>query len=119
MIQKQTVLNVADNSGAKKVRCIGMGSRNGGATIGMIIKVSVIKAEANSNVKSGTVHDAVIVRVKSFVSRGDGLMLSSSDNAAVLIDAKKQMIGTRVIGSVARECKEIDTSIVSRAQEVH
>ncbi len=121
MIWKFTVLNSADNSGAKKFRCIGLvgvGPR-GHAGVGNIIKVSVISAEPNSNVAKGTVHKAVIVRVKAATSRGSGVKFMSHDNAAVLLSESGKMVGTRVLGSVARECKNVDPTIVSRAQEVH
>ncbi|QEK38237.1 50S ribosomal protein L14 [Candidatus Cytomitobacter indipagum] len=119
MIYKGTVLNVADNSGAKKVRCFNMGSLQGGAEVGMIIKISVIDAEPNAKVKSGDVYNAVIVRTKGIINRKNGVSLKYSDNAAVLINEKNEMIGTRVLGCVARESGSVNAKITSKALKVY
>ncbi|QEK38731.1 uL14 family ribosomal protein [Candidatus Cytomitobacter primus] len=119
MIYKETILNVADNSGAKKVKCFNMGSRNGDARVGHKIRVSVRRAEPNANVKEGEVHYAVIVRTKSMIYRKNGLKWRSGDNAVVLVDAKGKMLGTRVLGCVARESGATDSAITSRALKVY
>ncbi|USO00449.1 MAG: uL14 family ribosomal protein [Alphaproteobacteria bacterium] len=118
MIIKQTVMNVSDNSGAKLVRCIGMGSRRKSG-VGMIVKVSVIKAEPNGTVKKGDVYDAVIVTTKAKVNKSDGVLVSYSSNSVVLLNQKKESIGTRISGAVDRSCRVIDQNITSRAEEVH
>jgi len=121
MIQQQTYLNVADNSGAKKIMCIrilgGAGRKYG--TVGDIIVASVKEALPNSKVKEGDVVRAVIVRTKKEVSRSDGTHIRFDENAAVLINQYKEPIGTRIFGPVARELRTKGfMKIVSLAPEV-
>ena len=121
MIQRQTILIVADNSGAKKVMCIGMygESKRNTASIGDIIMITVKDAIPGSQVRKGTLHKAVIVRTKSSIRRRDGSYIRFDDNAAVLIDDNMEMKGTRVFGPVARELREKEfTKIISLAPEV-
>ena len=122
MIQQQTRLNVADNSGAKKVFCVKVlgGSRRRTAQIGDTIVVSVKDAIPNAKVKKGEVHKAVIVRMISKTRRPDGSYIRFDDNAAVIIDpASKNPIGTRIFGPVARELRPAGYSrIMSLAPEV-
>ena len=121
MIQMQSVLSVADNSGAKKVQCIKVvgGSKRKYAGIGDVIVVSVKEALPNSKVKKGDVHHAVIVRTAKEIARTDGSYIRFDGNAAVLIDAQKNPIGTRIFGPVARELRDKDfMKIVSLAPEV-
>ncbi|MEA1936145.1 MAG: 50S ribosomal protein L14 [Thermodesulfobacteriota bacterium] len=121
MIQMQTILNVADNSGAKKVGCIKVlgGSKRRYASIGDIIVVSVKEAVPNSKVKKGDVMRAVIVRTAKEVRRPDGTYLRFSDNSAVLINNQMEPIGTRIFGPVARELRAKQfMRIVSLAPEV-
>lgn len=121
MIQQQTYLNVADNSGAKRIMCIrvlgGSGRRYG--TVGDIIVASVKEALPNSKVKEGDVVKAVIVRTKKEVSRPDGTHIRFDENAAVLINQYKEPIGTRIFGPVARELRAKGfMKIISLAPEV-
>lgn len=121
MIQMQTYLNVADNSGAKRVRCIKVlgGSKRKVATVGDIIVVAVREAIPNANVKKGKVERAVIVRTSKEIRRPDGTYIRFDDNACVLIDANKNPKGKRIFGPVARELREKDyMKIVSLAPEV-
>ncbi len=121
MIQMQTLLNVADNSGAKKVACIKVlgGSKRRYASVGDVIIVSVKEAIANSKVKKGDVMKAVIVRTVKEVRRGDGSYLKFDDNSAVLITNQMEPIGTRIFGPVARELRAKQfMKIVSLAPEV-
>ena len=121
MIQVQTELNVADNTGAKIVECIKVlgGSKQRYASIGDMIVISVKEAIPTGRVKKGEVIDAVIVRTKNRLGRSDGSAIRFDENAAVLINAQKQPIGTRVFGPVARELRERNfTKIVSLAPEV-
>ncbi|MCR4318621.1 MAG: 50S ribosomal protein L14 [Planctomycetes bacterium] len=121
MIQMQTVLNVADNTGAKQVRCIKVlgGSKRRYATLGDIIVASVIKAESKGDVKKGKVLKGVIVRTKSKVRRKDGSYIGFDDNALVVLDAQGAMVGTRVFGPVARELRSKQfMKILSSADEV-
>ncbi|MDO9529764.1 MAG: 50S ribosomal protein L14 [Syntrophales bacterium] len=121
MIQMQTILNVADNSGAKKVGCIKVlgGSKRKYASIGDIIVVSVKEAIPNSKVKKGDVMRAVVVRTAKEVGRPDGTYLKFSDNSAVLINNQMEPIGTRIFGPVARELRAKQfMKIVSLAPEV-
>lgn len=121
MIQMQTRLNVADNSGAKEVQCIKVlgGSKRRYASIGDIIVVSIKEAMPNSKVKKGDVAKAVIVRTKSKLRRADGSYLCFDDNSAVLINAAKEPVGTRIFGPVARELRAKSfIKIVSLAPEV-
>lgn len=121
MIQLQTILNVADNTGAKKVMCIKIlgGSRKRYATLGDIIIVSVKEAIPNSGVKKGTVNKAVVVRTTKEVRRIDGSYIKFDQNAAVLINNQGEPMGTRIFGPVARELRGKNfTKIVSLAPEV-
>ncbi|MCD6454683.1 MAG: 50S ribosomal protein L14, partial [Candidatus Aminicenantes bacterium] len=108
MIQMQTILKVADNSGAKRIMCIRAVGGGAGkyATVGDVITASVKEAEPNSNLKKGTVVKAVIVRTRKEVRRKDGSYLRFDDNAAVIIDKFGDPVGTRVFGPVARELRE-------------
>ncbi|MBN2516224.1 MAG: 50S ribosomal protein L14 [Deltaproteobacteria bacterium] len=121
MIQMQTKLNVADNSGAKKVYCIKVlgGTRRRYASVGDIIIVSVKEAIPNSKVKKGDVMKAVVVRTKKEIGRNDGSSLRFDENAAVLINEQMEPIGTRIFGPVARELRaKRFMKIVSLAPEV-
>jgi len=121
MIQMQSRLNVADNSGAKEVQCIKVlgGSKRRYASIGDIIVVSIKEAMPNSKVKKGDVAKAVIVRTKRKLRRPDGSYLAFDDNSAVLINAAKEPIGTRIFGPVARELRAKSfIKIISLAPEV-
>lgn len=121
MIQMQTVLNVADNSGAKKVFCIKVlgGSKKKFATVGDIIIVSVKEALPNTKVKKGDVIKAVVVRTAKEVRRHDGSYLKFDDNSAVLINNQMEPVGTRIFGPVARELRAKQfMRIVSLAPEV-
>ena len=121
MIQEQTYLQVADNSGAKTVMCFRVlgGSKKRYARVGDIIKVSIKEASSKGRVKKGDVADAVVVRTKSKVRRPDGSSIRFDENAVVLINPQKQPVGTRVFGPVCRELRtESFMKIVSLAQEV-
>ena len=121
MIQMQTILDVADNSGAKKVGCIKIlgGTRRRYAGLGDIIVVSVKDAIPNSKIKKGDVVKAVIVRTKKEVGRKDGSFIKFDDNSAVLINPQGDPIGTRIFGPVARELRaKRFMKIVSLAPEV-
>ncbi len=121
MIQMRSILEVADNSGAKRLRCINPigGSVGKIATIGDIISASVSEAEPNSQIKKGQVVKAVIVRTKKEIRRKDGSYIRFDQNAAVLINDYKEPIGTRVFGPVARELRDRKfMKIVSLAPEV-
>lgn len=121
MIQMQTVLNVADNSGARKVQCIKVlgGSHRRYAAIGDIIKVSVKDAIPRGKVKKGDVVNAVVVRTAKGVRRSDGSLIRFDRNAAVLLNAQHQPIGTRIFGPVTRELRsEKFMKIISLAPEV-
>lgn len=121
MIQQETILEVADNSGAKSVQCIKVlgGSKRRTASVGDVIRVAVKSALPKGRVSKGDVCYAVIVRVKKGVRRSDGSVLRFDDNAAVLLNAQKQMIGTRVFGPVTRELRnENFMKIISLAPEV-
>lgn len=121
MIQQESVLEVADNSGAKKVLCIRVlgGFHRRYARIGDRIVVSVKEAEPNANIKKGTVSKAVIVRTKKALRRSDGSYIRFDENAAVLINADGDPIGTRIFGPVARELRWKEfMKIVSLAPEV-
>ncbi|ADN01475.1 50S ribosomal protein L14 [Spirochaeta thermophila] len=108
MIQVQTYLNVADNSGAKKVQCIKVlgGTRKKYATLGDLIVVSVKEALPDAPVKKGTVQRAVVVRTKKEVRRPDGTYIRFDDNACVIVDNHNNPRGRRVFGPVARELRE-------------
>ena len=121
MIQVQTVLSVADNSGAKEVMCVKVlgGSRKRYARVGDEIVCSVQKASADSNVKKGSVVKAVIVRTRSQIRREDGTSIRFDDNAAILVDKDRNPVGTRVFGPVARELRDLNyMKIISLAPEV-
>ena len=122
MIQMQTMLTVADNSGAKKLMTIRkLGGSNAGryARLGDVVVCAVKEAVPDSQVKKGTVVKAVIVRMRRAHRRKDGSYIRFDDNAAVLINAQKEPVGTRVIGPVARELRERRfMKIVSLAPEV-
>ena len=121
MIQMQTRLNVADNSGAKEVMCVKVlgGSKRRFASIGDIIVVSIKDAIPNAKVKKGDVAKAVIVRTIHKLRRPDGSYIRFDDNSAVLINAAKEPIGTRIFGPVARELRAKQfVKIVSLAPEV-
>jgi len=121
MIQEETNLIVADNSGAKKVRCIRVlgGSNRRYASLGDIIVVSVKSAIPGGNVKKGEVSKAVIVRTKKEVRRKDGSYIRFDENAAVLLNAQGEPRGTRILGPVARELRDKKfMKIISLAPEV-
>ena len=121
MIQTQTYLDIADNSGARKVMCIKVlgGSKRRYASIGDIIKVTVKEAIPRGRVRKGQVLDALVVRTKKGVRRPDGSLIKFDGNAAVLLNAQKQPIGTRIFGPVTRELRnEYFMRIISLAPEV-
>ena len=121
MVQTETVLDVADNSGARRVLCIKVlgGSRRKYASIGDIIVVSVKEAAPNSKVKKGDVMKAVVVRTAKEVGRPDGSYIRFDNNSAVLIDNQKEPVGTRIFGPVARELRaKRFMKILSLAPEV-
>jgi len=121
MIQKETRLNVADNSGAKEVLCIGIlgGSRKKYASIGDVIVVTVKSAIPSSGMKKGTVTKAVVVRTKKEIRRKDGSYIRFEDNACILINNAGEMRGTRVFGPVPRELRDKKyMKIISLAPEV-
>lgn len=121
MIQVESMLNVADNSGAKTVKCIKVlgGSKRRYASVGDIVVVAVRTTIPNSAVKKGTIEKAVIVRTHKEYRRPDGTYIRFDDNACVLVDANKNPKGKRIFGPVARELREKDyMKIVSLAPEV-
>jgi large subunit ribosomal protein L14 len=121
MIQTRTVLDVADNSGARKVQCIKVlgGSKRKYASIGDIIVVSVKEAIPNAKVKKGEVMKAVVVRTAKEIGRTDGSYIRFDNNSAVLIDNQKEPVGTRIFGPVARELRAKKfMKIISLAPEV-
>jgi large subunit ribosomal protein L14 len=121
MIQTSTVLDVADNSGARKVMCIKVlgGSKRKYAAIGDIIVVSVKEANPNAKVKKGDVVKAVVVRTAKEIGRPDGSYIRFDNNSAVLIDNQKEPVGTRIFGPVARELRgKKFMKIISLAPEV-
>jgi len=121
MIQMQSNLEVADNSGAKRVQCIKVlgGSKRRFASVGDIIVVSVKEAAPRGKVKKGDVHKAVIVRTRKDVRRADGSVIRFDSNAAVLINNASEPIGTRIFGPVVRELRaKKHMKIVSLAPEV-
>jgi large subunit ribosomal protein L14 len=120
MIQTETVLDVADNSGARRVMCIKVlgGSHRRYAHIGDVIRVSVKDAIPRGKVKKGEVLHAVVVRTKKGVRRDDGSLIRFDSNAAVLLNPQKQPIGTRIFGPVTRELRETFMKIISLAPEV-
>ncbi len=121
MIQLQTILNVADNSGAKSLMCIKVlgGSKRRYAAVGDVIKVSVKDAIPRGKVKKGEVYDAVVVRTRRGVRRADGSLIRFDTNAAVLLTNKLEPIGTRIFGPVTRELRNVKfMKIISLAPEV-
>jgi len=121
MIQTQTVLDVADNSGARKVMCVKVlgGSKRRYATVGDVIVVSVKEAIPNAKVKKGEVAKAVIVRTRKEIARSDGSYIRFDNNSAVLVDDQHEPIGTRIFGPVARELRaKRFLKIISLAPEV-
>lgn len=120
MIQQETRLSVADNSGAKEVLCIRVlgGSKKRYARVGDQIVVAVKNALPNGEIKQGTVSKAVVVRVKKEYRRSDGSYIRFDDNACVLLNNAGEMRGTRIFGPVAREVRDAYTKIVSLAPEV-
>jgi large subunit ribosomal protein L14 len=121
MIQTQTYLDIADNSGARRVMCIKVlgGSKRRYANVGDIIKVTVKEAIPRGRVKKGQVLDAVVVRTRKGVRRADGSLIKFDSNAAVLLNPQKQPIGTRIFGPVTRELRNDNfMRIVSLAPEV-
>jgi large subunit ribosomal protein L14 len=121
MIQAETVLDVADNSGARKVLCIKVlgGSKRRYATVGDVIVVSVKEAIPNAKVKKGEIVKAVVVRTAKEVGRKDGSYIRFDTNSAVLIDNAREPVGTRIFGPVARELRAKKfMKIISLAPEV-
>lgn len=120
MIQTESILQVADNSGAKRVLCIKVlgGSKRRYARIGDVIKVSVKEALPRSKVKKGEVMTAVVVRTKKGVRRQDGSLIRFDENAVVMLNNQHQPIGTRIFGPVTRELRAKFMKIVSLALEV-
>ncbi len=121
MIQMQTVLNAADNSGARKMQCIKVlgGSKRRYAAIGDIIKVSIKDAIPRGKVKKGEVYNAVVVRTRKGVRRKDGSLIRFDGNAAVLLNSRLEPIGTRIFGPVTRELRTNRfMKIISLAPEV-
>ena len=121
MIQTQTILEIADNSGARKVMCIKVlgGSKRRYARVGDIIKVAIKEAIPTGRVKKGQVAEAVVVRTKKDIKREDGSSIRFDDNAAVLVNTQKQPVGTRIFGPVSRELRSKDfMRIISLAPEV-
>ncbi len=121
MIQMQTVLSAADNSGARRVQCIKVlgGSKRRYAGVGDIIKVSVKDAIPRGKVKKGEIYNAVVVRTRKGVRRPDGSVIRFDGNAAVLLDARMEPIGTRIFGPVTRELRTRRfMKIISLAPEV-
>ncbi|MDX1508878.1 MAG: 50S ribosomal protein L14 [Woeseiaceae bacterium] len=121
MIQMQTVLDAADNSGARRVQCIKVlgGSKRRYANVGDVIKVSVKDAIPRGKVKKGEIYNAVVVRTRKGVRRKDGSLIRFDGNAAVLLNARLEPIGTRIFGPVTRELRTNQfMKIISLAPEV-
>ena len=121
MIQAETMLDVADNSGARRVQCIKVlgGSKRRYAGVGDIIKISIKEAIPNSRVRKGELFNAVVVRTRHGVRRSDGSLIRFDRNAAVLLNPQNQPIGTRIFGPVTREVRsERFMRIISLAPEV-
>jgi large subunit ribosomal protein L14 len=121
MIQERAILKVADNSGAKTIRCFRVlgGSRKRYARIGDIIVASVQTAEPRKNIKKKDIVKAVIVRTKNAMRRKGGLYVRFDDNSAVIVNIKKEPLGTRIFGPIPRELKEKGyEKIISLAQEI-
>ena len=121
MIQMQTVLDAADNSGARRVQCIKVlgGSKRRYAGVGDVIKVSVKDAIPRGKVEKGEIYNAVVVRTRKGVRRSDGSLIRFDGNAAVLLNARLEPIGTRIFGPVTRELRTSQfMKIISLAPEV-
>lgn len=121
MIQAESMLHIADNSGARRVQCIKVlgGSRRRYAGIGDVVKVSVKEAIPRGRVRKGQIMNAVVVRTKKGVRRPDGSLIRFDENAAVLLNPQNQPVGTRIFGPVTRELRtESFMRIVSLAPEV-
>lgn len=121
MIQMQTRLNVADNSGAKEVMCVKVlgGSKRRYASVGDVIVVSIKEALPTSKIKKGSVAKAVVVRTKQRIRRNDGSYIRFDENAAVIVTPQNDPVGTRIFGPVARELRALSfVKIVSLAPEV-
>jgi large subunit ribosomal protein L14 len=121
VIQEQTILNVADNSGARSVMCIKVlgGSRRRYANIGDVIKVAIKEAIPRGKVKKGDVFKAVVVRTRKGVRRADGSIIRADSNACVILNNSEQPVGTRIFGPVTRELRtEKFMKIISLAPEV-
>ncbi len=121
MIQMQTVLDAADNSGARRIQCIKVlgGSKRRYAGVGDVIKVSIKDAIPRGKVKKGEVYNAVVVRTRKGVRRKDGSLIRFDGNAAVLLNARLEPIGTRIFGPVTRELRTVKfMKIISLAPEV-
>jgi len=120
MIAEETDLAVADNTGAKRVRCFRvLGQRKRYAGVGDIIKVSVKEAQPGGSIKKGQVCDALVVRTRHPIHRADGSHLRFDSNAVIIIDANKNPVGSRILGPVARELREKNfMKVISLAPEV-
>lgn len=120
MIQTQSRLEIADNTGARSVMCIKVlgGSKRRYASVGDLIKVSIKDAVPRGRVKKGEVHTAVVVRTAKGIRRPDGSKIKFDSNAAVLLNAKLEPVGTRIFGPVTRELRARFMKIVSLAPEV-
>ena len=121
MIQTESKLLVADNSGARRVKCIRVlgGSRRRFASVGDVIVVAISEAMPNARIKKGEVRRAVVVRTKKTIGRKDGSSITFDENAAVLVENSKEPVGTRIFGPVARELRTAGfMKIVSLAPEV-
>lgn len=123
MIQLKTILESADNTGAKKMQCVKVlgSSRRRYATVGDVIVVAIKESTPKSMVKAGSVQRAVVVRTKKSIKRADGSYVRFDDNAAVIVDKENKIKGSRVFGPVARELREKDENfmkIISLAPEV-
>lgn len=121
MIQSESTMEVADNSGARRVQCIRVlgGTRRKYASVGDVVIVAVKEAIPNARVKKGEVRRAVVVRTKKAIARGDGSYIRFDDNAAVLLDQAREPVGTRIFGPVARELRgRAFMKIISLAPEV-
>jgi large subunit ribosomal protein L14 len=121
MIQMQTMLDAADNSGARRLMCVKVlgGSKRRYANVGDVIKVSIKEAIPRGKVKKGEVYNAVVVRTRKGVRRGDGSLIRFDGNAAVLLNTQLQPVGTRIFGPVTRELRGLKfMKIVSLAPEV-
>ena len=120
MIQQETILKVADNSGAKEAKCIRVlgGTRKRYATVGDVIVIAVQGVVPASDMKKGTVSKAIVVRTAKEVRRADGSYIRFDDNACVLLNNAGEMRGSRIFGPVARELRAINMKIISLAPEV-